>query len=161
MHSNFITENHFSGKLRVRVCGICRLEDTILLIRHKPFAHNTSGFWSPPGGGLQYGESLKECLIREFKEETNLTVEVGEFLFLNEFMRLPLHAVELFFKVNIKSGSLLSGYDPELLPENQLIVESAFKTLAEVKQLPSNQVHQIFHGIQHLDELNNFFKNLL
>ncbi|MDQ4139277.1 MAG: NUDIX domain-containing protein, partial [Bacteroidota bacterium] len=90
--TNLISEPHYSGKLRVRVCGICFHLNKILLIRHKPFAHNTEGLWSPPGGGLQYGESMKEALIREFKEETGLGIEVNEFLFIHEFISLPLHA---------------------------------------------------------------------
>lgn len=29
-----------------------------------------------PGGGLEYGEGTIECVIREFKEELNLTIDV-------------------------------------------------------------------------------------
>lgn len=147
------TFNHFSGKLRIRVCGICRQDEAILLIRHKPFAPNTVGFWSPPGGGLQFGESMYECLMREFKEETGLEVAVGHFLFLNEFIQLPLHALELFFEVTVVGGSLITGSDPELTSENQLIIETAFKTLSEIKQIPQNQIHQLFYNLPHLDDL--------
>ena len=148
--------NHYSGKLRVRICGICRQNDAILLIRHKPFAHNTEGFWSPPGGGLEYGESMRDCLVREFKEETGLDVEAGRLMFLNELLQLPLHALELFFEVTITGGFLHIGSDPELHPENQLIAETCFKSLPEIKQIPSQQVHQIFHRLQSLDDLDQF-----
>jgi 8-oxo-dGTP diphosphatase len=31
-----------------------------------------------PGGGMEIGETLKECLLREVKEETGLFVKMGE-----------------------------------------------------------------------------------
>ena len=64
-------------------------------------------------GGLQYGESMQECLKREFEEETGLQVKVKRFLFVNEFLQPPLHAVEFFFEVRITGGNLRTGTDPE------------------------------------------------
>jgi len=55
--------------------------------------------WAPPGGGMDFGQSVEENLTREFREETGLKVEVKRFLFINEFLAVPLHAVELFFEV--------------------------------------------------------------
>lgn len=37
-----------------------------------------------PGGGLEFGEGLKDCLIREFIEETGNKVKVEELFFVNE-----------------------------------------------------------------------------
>ncbi|QMU28511.1 NUDIX domain-containing protein [Adhaeribacter radiodurans] len=148
-----VSEPHYAGKLRVRVCGICLQQDKILLIRHKPFAPNTAGLWSPPGGGLQYGESMQSGLIREFKEETGLDIQVSSFLFINEFISLPLHALEVFFKVEVMGGNLITGHDPELTPDNQLIAEVAFKTLSEIRQIPNDQLHKILHQVKQLDDL--------
>ena len=38
-----------------------------------------------PGGGLEWGESHAECLIREFQEELNLDIHVGDCVFFNDF----------------------------------------------------------------------------
>lgn len=38
-----------------------------------------------PGGGLEPGESTRSCLEREFKEETGLTVSVGEHYYTTDF----------------------------------------------------------------------------
>ena len=35
------------------------------------------GKWSIPGGAVELGETLKESLLREVKEETGLEVEIG------------------------------------------------------------------------------------
>ncbi len=37
------------------------------------------------GGGLEFGEGTRECLVREFKEELNLEVEIGEHFYTQDF----------------------------------------------------------------------------
>jgi 8-oxo-dGTP diphosphatase len=38
-----------------------------------------------PGGGLELGEGTRDCLKREFMEEMNLNVEVGEHIYTTDF----------------------------------------------------------------------------
>ena len=38
-----------------------------------------------PGGGLEFGEGTKDCLIREFKEELNLSIKVIEHFYTTDF----------------------------------------------------------------------------
>jgi 8-oxo-dGTP diphosphatase len=47
----------------------------VLLVkrRYAPLA----GEWSLPGGGVETGETLAACVVRELREETGLDVEVG------------------------------------------------------------------------------------
>ncbi len=50
-----------------------------------------------PGGGLELGEGTRECLKREFKEEMNLNVEVGEHIYTTDFFQVsafnPSHQI--------------------------------------------------------------------
>ena len=41
-----------------------------------------------PGGGLEFGEGTRDCLKREFMEEMNLRVEVGEHLYTTDFYQM-------------------------------------------------------------------------
>lgn len=41
-----------------------------------------------PGGGLEIGEGTRDCLQREFMEETGLSVKVGEHIYTTDFYQL-------------------------------------------------------------------------
>jgi len=41
-----------------------------------------------PGGGLEFGEGTRDCLKREFKEEMDLEVEIGEHLYTTDFFQM-------------------------------------------------------------------------
>ena len=38
-----------------------------------------------PGGGLELGEGTRDCLRREFREEMNLEITVGEHIYTTDF----------------------------------------------------------------------------
>ena len=116
MNENLI--NQYGNQLRIRICGICVQDNKILLINHSGL-NESNEFWSPPGGGLQFGETIEECLKREFLEETNTIILVGKFLKIREFLKPPLHAIELYYEVKIASGIVKKGFDPDM--EEQII----------------------------------------
>ena len=122
------------------------------MVRHRGIGP-TGTFWSPPGGGMEFGETAPDALVREFAEETGLVVEVGELLFVNEFMQLPLHALELFFEVQVTGGLLRRGTDPEMEPDNQLIEEVQMIRFDELKSYPPNQVHSLFGPCQSIEDV--------
>lgn len=41
-----------------------------------------------PGGGLEFGEGTRDCLKREFMEETGLEVTVGEHVYTTDFFQI-------------------------------------------------------------------------
>src|SRR5688500_10579940 len=97
----------FANKVRVRVCGICLQNNKVLVVIHFPITTNKPVL-SPPGGGVDFGESIKDCLVREFREETGFIVKPGRFLYLYEFIEKQMHAIEIFFEVSILDGELLT-----------------------------------------------------
>lgn len=136
----------FGNSVRIRVCGIVVKEDSILLINHTKL--NESGsWWSPPGGGVNFGETLQEALLREFKEETGLLIEVQKQLFITEYIESPLHAVEVFFRVKVLFGELMVGNDPELPDNKQTINEVKFVTFDELKLIGNREKHQCLKDV--------------
>jgi A/G-specific adenine glycosylase len=49
-----------------------------LLIARRPSEGMLGGLWEFPGGKLEEGESLEECLVREIAEELDIVIDVGE-----------------------------------------------------------------------------------
>src|SRR6476660_8702902 len=45
-------------------------------------------FTKLPGGGLEFGEGTRDCLKREFMEETGLTVEIAEHIYTTDFFQI-------------------------------------------------------------------------
>lgn len=41
-----------------------------------------------PGGGLEFGEGTRDCLVREFREELNLQVETGRHIYTTDFFQI-------------------------------------------------------------------------
>lgn len=59
--------------------AIIEKEGRIFAARRKPGSH-LAGYWEFPGGKLEPGETEKECLTRELREEFGVECEVGEFI---------------------------------------------------------------------------------
>ncbi len=57
--------------------GVLVFRDGKILLGKRQGSHG-AGTWSPPGGRLEYGESVEDCARRELREETSL--ELGPVL---------------------------------------------------------------------------------
>lgn len=55
-------------------------EGRLFLAKRGPKAKNERGLWEFPGGGVEFGETLKAALAREIAEEYGVTIEVGAML---------------------------------------------------------------------------------
>ncbi len=72
-------------RFNLRVYGIIEdAEGNILLSDERRFRRSFTKF---PGGGLEWGEGLKEGLKRELMEEIGVEAEVGELFFFNDFFQ--------------------------------------------------------------------------
>jgi ADP-ribose pyrophosphatase YjhB (NUDIX family) len=67
----------------IRVYGILLNEDRQVLVSDELI--RGSYITKFPGGGLEFGEGTRDCLLREFKEEMDLAVEVGAHIYTTDF----------------------------------------------------------------------------
>lgn len=140
----------YTGKVRARVVGLLIENDEVLLLKHDGMG--LGGFlWSPPGGGIDFGEEATATLKKEFLEETHLEVEVGSFLFINEHIDERHHAIELFFQVTRISGEPKLGMDPE--SKHQILSEIAFLSMDQLRQMGEPFVHSMFSRITRLEDM--------
>lgn len=70
----------------IRVYGILINEQKELLVSDEFIRGNY--YTKFPGGGLEFGEGTRDCLRREFLEEMNLKIEVGEHLYTTDFFQM-------------------------------------------------------------------------
>ncbi len=145
----------YGSRMRVRVCGLYWKNERLLMVRHKSLSKD--GFWAPPGGGIEFNQTINDTLKREFLEETGLSVTPGVFQFGCEFVQSPLHAIELFYHIDDCSGILKVGYDPEI----QLIEEVRYLSEEEIQAIPRVNLHGIFHNHQtktEIEKLSGFYR---
>lgn len=69
----------------VRVYGILRGPNKEVLVSDEKIRGNF--FTKFPGGGLEFGEGTRECLVREFQEEMNLQVRVDKHIYTTDFFQ--------------------------------------------------------------------------
>ena len=97
------------------------------------------GWWGLPGGRLDIGENLTDCVIREVMEETNITVRakalIRVYSDLTEYTaiqypngKLVQYVTALFLCEKISGYLAMSNestdigyYDPQSFPENTLL----------------------------------------
>jgi len=74
-----------NNKFNVRVYGVLINDnDQVLLSDEKRFGKVFTKF---PGGGLEFGEGTKDCLIREMREELDLDVEIIDHFYTTDFFQ--------------------------------------------------------------------------
>lgn len=59
--------------------------------------------WEPPGGVVEPGEAILDCLVREVQEETGLIVEPGRLTGVYQNMRRDI--VALVFRCTVAGGA--------------------------------------------------------
>ncbi|MEM9051076.1 MAG: NUDIX domain-containing protein [Bacteroidota bacterium] len=111
-----------SFPFNVRVYGLLVFKDH-LLISHEKLGEFS--FTKLPGGGLEFGEGPKDCIIREFREETGLNVEVVRHFYTTDFF------VASAFD---KTHQVISIYF--------LVKAEGLDSLAPINSLEANQVFE-------------------
>ena len=72
--------------MNIRVYGILFGENKKVLVSDE---YIRGGYYTKfPGGGLEFGEGTRDCLKREFKEEMDLEVKIGDHIYTTDFFQM-------------------------------------------------------------------------
>ena len=91
---------------RIGVYGLSVRDGHVLLAQVAP-EYSAAKPWTLPGGGMEWGESARQTLRREFHEETGLTPEIRGPLFVRSrvidvsvsVVDGPIHNLQIVFAV--------------------------------------------------------------
>jgi len=74
------------NRFNIRVYGVLKNNRNEVLVTDELIRGNE--YTKFPGGGLEFGEGTRDCLRREFLEEMNLSVAVGDHLYTTDFFQM-------------------------------------------------------------------------
>jgi len=118
----------FPPELKLRISCLLVEEGKILLAKHR---RDGKEYWTLPGGGLERGEKIADCLKRELWEEAGLEIEVGEVLLVFDVIEPKRHIVNIVFRARRIGGELR----PNNIPVGQRLIGMEFIPLEQLKDI--------------------------
>jgi ADP-ribose pyrophosphatase YjhB (NUDIX family) len=107
-------------------------------------------YWCTPGGGLDIGESIIDCLHREMVEETGIPPKIGKLLFVQQFNENNHEYMDFFFHIenpeDYRSIDLTATTHGELEiehvefinPQNNNVLPAFLQTIAIQEYIDNN-----------------------
>ena len=89
-------------RFNIRVYGLLIANNQVLVSDEFLFGRWVTKF---PGGGLEWGEGINQCLIREFKEELSVEIQPQELFYINDFFQQSFidkshQIISIYYRVN-------------------------------------------------------------
>ena len=125
-------------RFNIRVYGILIQEGKVLVTDEVRSGIKMTKF---PGGGLEFGEGISECLIREFEEELNVKIKIETLFYINDFYQVSSfnekeQLISLYYLVSLEKGEINSTETPFLFKTKE---PQCFRWLG-LNQITKNEV---------------------
>lgn len=90
-------------KILVVTAAIIKSDGKFLIAQRKKGSHQEMK-WEFPGGKVEQGEDPEACLVRELKEELDITVEVGDIFKVVSHIYEDRQVILLCYLCSLKGG---------------------------------------------------------
>jgi 8-oxo-dGTP diphosphatase len=94
----------------IRVYGIY-IKDDMLLVNEELI--RGSKIIKFPGGGLQFGEGLIDCLKREWKEELGLDIDIAEHFYTTDFFQPSAfddsQVISIYYRIKAMPDAIIAN----------------------------------------------------
>lgn len=100
-------------KITEVAAGLIRDCDKFMICR-RPVHKARGGLWEFPGGKIEPGETVSQCLVRECREELDIILTVGD-----EYMRLIHEYPDLTVRLILMNAVIAEG-TPKLLEHSEI-----------------------------------------
>lgn len=130
------------NRFTIRVYGLLvNAHNEILLSKEKIGDFHFTKF---PGGGLELGEGIVDCLVREFKEEANLDIQVLSHFYTTDFFqqsgfKATDQLISVYYKVASVSDLAQLNLEEFDIENNGRIEQQQFSWVS-LNQLTDEQV---------------------
>lgn len=128
----------------VRVYGILLDEEKRLLVSDEFIRGNY--ITKLPGGGLEIGEGTRDGLAREFMEEANIVVNVGDHFYTTDFFQISAfnntdQIISIYYLVHTADTSLIHAKEKafDFLPEE---VADKNGTAEHLRWIPFHEINE-------------------
>ncbi len=99
-----------SKRQRISAYALICKDGKILLCRISKELPRWQGSWTLPGGGLNFGESPEEAVIREVEEETGLCIETRGIAEINSLRETSetedFHGIRIIYFADVVGGNI-------------------------------------------------------
>ena len=111
-HEFAVGEGHLSHRqiTRISAYGLILQDGRILLCRISDHLPVDAGYWTLPGGGINFGEDPVDAMAREVREETGLSVRALDIAGIDSFYvkeaEREFHGIRIIYRTEIVGGAL-------------------------------------------------------
>lgn len=82
-----------------------------------------------PGGGLEWGETMEDCALRELKEETNMNIKISKLLYVFD---LVSRESQMHFTNIIFLGYITNSDNPLKVIKDKRILEAKYIPIEKI-----------------------------